>query len=115
VGPIRPPPGECAGGRGGDRLPGPRVLVPRARVRRTSSALPVLARRAGLHAGLRLPTPDAAISAVAETPAGRGRGALGAEVTCPPWISGRIAGPVRRSAHRAHAPRPPRHDRLGGQ
>ena len=46
---------------------------------------------------------------------GRGRGALGAQVTCPPRISGRIAGPVRRPAHRAHAPRPPRHDRLGGQ
>ena len=80
--------------------------------------LPVLARRAGLHAGLRLPAPDAAVPAVAEAAAGRGgssRRALGAQVAGPPRLSGRIAGPVPRPAHRAHAPRPPRHDRLGRQ
>ena len=73
AGPVCHSPDVCAGGRRGDRLPGRRVLVTRARVRRTSSALPVLARRAGLHAGLRLPTPDAAVSAVAEAAASSGR------------------------------------------
>ena len=65
-------------------------------VRRTPSALPIVARRAGFHARIRLSAPDAAVLAVAETASGARSElvaeALGAQVAGSSRLSGRAAG-----------------------
>jgi hypothetical protein len=67
------------GARRGDRLSRRRVSLPRPRGLVPRSRIPCLARRAGLHARLPLPAPDAPAPAVAEAATRGATRALGAQ------------------------------------
>ncbi len=107
AGVVRHPPHVRPRARRGDRLPVRCVPVSCAGVGCPCAAIPVMDRRTGLRTGVRVPAPDAAVPAVAETAARSDRPALGAQVSGTPGLSRHLRAQFP-DLHLVHMHRDPR-------